>query len=163
MQPAIAAMSRQLGALKAILQKAEDHCAARRIEPSVLLNDRLAPDMLPFVAQVRIACDHAKGAAYRLAGLEVPRVEDTEASLEELRDRIDRTLALMAEVPEEAFAGAETRTVQLRMRMGEMTLSGRDYLWHFALPNFFFHATTAYNILRHNGVELGKRDFLGVP
>ena len=161
MQPAIAAMSRQLGALRAILHKAEDHCAAQGIDPAGLIDARLAPDMLPFVAQVRIACDHAKGSTYRLAGLEVPRVEDTETSFAELRDRIDRTLALIAEVPEEAFGGAETRTVVMRMRTGEMTMSGRDYLWNFALPNFFFHATTAYNILRHNGVELGKRDFLG--
>ena len=116
MQPAITAMSRQLGALKAILQKAEDHCAARKIEPSVLLNDRLAADMLPFVAQVRIACDHAKGAAYRLAGLEVLRVEDTETSFAELRDRIDRTLALVAEDGAKVRDSLTARAASMRHR-----------------------------------------------
>lgn len=162
MHPALAAMSRQLSALEDILRKAEDHCAARSIDPSVLMQARLFPDMLPLWRQVTIACDHAKGAAHRLAGREVPSMPDTETSLAELRDRIDRTRALIAEVPPEAYEGWEERSVIIRNRLGELTFSGRDYLWAFALPNFYFHATTAYAILRHNGVEIGKREFLGV-
>ena len=163
MQTAIATMSRQLSALRQVLQKAEEHCAAKGIEPAAILQFRLYPDMLPFWRQVTITCDHGKGAAYRLAGRDVPPIPDTETSFAELRDRIDRTLALMGEVQAEAYEGAEERNVTMKTRMGEFTLPGRDYLWQFALPNLFFHATTAYNILRHNGVELGKRDFLGAP
>jgi hypothetical protein len=162
MQAAIAAMTRQLGALRGVLQKAEDHCAAKSIDQAALLQFRLYPDMLPLWRQVTISCDHAKGAAHRLAGREVPSMPDTETSFAELRDRIDRTIALVEAVPAEAYEGGEERTVTLRMRGGEMSLPGRDYLWNFALPNLFFHAATAYNILRHNGVELGKGDFLGV-
>ncbi len=163
MQAAIAAMTRQLGALRGVLQKAEDHCAAKGIDPTALLQFRLFPDMLPLWRQVTIACDHAKGAAHRLAGREVPSMPDNETSFAELRDRIDRTIDMVQAVPADALEGAEDRSVHMRTRVGEMNLSGRDYLWGFALPNFFFHATTAYNILRHNGVELGKGDFLGVP
>ena len=163
MHDAVSAMSRQLAALAGVLQKAEDHCAAKSIEPAALLQFRLYPDMLPFWRQVTIACDHGKGAAYRLAGREVPSIPDTETSFAELRERIERTRALMAELSPEAFEGAEERSVTMKMRMGEMTFSGRDYLWKFAFPNLLFHATTAYNILRHNGVEIGKRDFLGAP
>ncbi len=162
MQAAITAMIRQLGALRGVLQKAEEHCVAKGIDQSAILQFRLFPDMLPFWRQVTIACDHAKGAAHRLAGKEVPSIPDVETSLAELRDRIDRTIAVVQAVPAEAFTGAEDRLVHLRTRAGEMTLSGSDYLWGFALSNLFFHATTAYNILRHNGVELGKSDFLGV-
>jgi hypothetical protein len=163
MHDAISAMSRQLAALTGVVQRAEDHCTTKSIDPAVLLQFRLYPDMLPFWRQVTIACDHGKGAAYRLAGREVPFMPDTETSFGELRERIERTRALMEEVPAEAYQGAEERSVIMRTRMGEFTLTGRDYLWQFALPNLLFHATTAYNILRHNGVEIGKRDFLGVP
>jgi hypothetical protein len=163
MHAAIVAMTRQLSALKGVLQKAEDHCAARGIDQQVLLQFRLFPDMLPFWRQVTIACDHAKGAAHRLAGLDVPSMPDTETSFAELRDRIDRTIAIARAVPAEAFDGFEQRRIHMRTRLGEMDLSGTDYLWGAALPNLFFHTTTAYNILRHNGVELGKGDFLGVP
>jgi hypothetical protein len=126
------------------------------------VNARLFPDMLPLVMQVRIACDHAKGATYRLTGLEVVRFEDSETAFPELRDRIDRTLAAIAEVPESDFAGAEERPILVKGRLRDVPFpNGEDYLWRFALPQFYFHVTTAYNILRHNGVELGKRDFLG--
>jgi hypothetical protein len=161
MQDAKSAITRQLSALRAVLQKAEDHCAARRIDPAVLLGCRLFPDMYPLSRQVQIACDHAKGAAHRLAGREVPSMPDTETTFAELRDRIDRTLAMVQDLPAEAFEGAEARSITMKMRSGELTFSGRDYLWTFALPNLFFHAATAYNILRHNGLDLGKRDFLG--
>jgi uncharacterized protein len=161
MQDAISAMTRQLSALRAVLKKAEDHCATRKIDPAVMLGSRLFPDMFPLSRQVQIACDHAKGAAHRLAGREVPSMPDTETTFAELRDRIDRTVALIGELPGEAYEGADQRTVVLKMRSGEMSFTGRDYLWNFALPNLYFHAAAAYNILRHNGVELGKRDFLG--
>lgn len=161
MQPALVAMTRQLTALKAILATAEEHCAAKGIDPAVLMQARLFPDMLPFWRQVTIACDHAKGAAHRLAARGVPSTPDVETTFGQLRDRIDATLALVAGVPAEAMDGFEGRSVAIRTRGGELTLSGTDYLWGFALPNFFFHATTAYNILRHNGLPLGKQDFLG--
>lgn len=157
----VPAFTRQLSALRGVLDKGEAHATEQGTASAAMLELRLAPDMLPFVNQVRIACDHAKGAAYRLSGREVPSVADDEASFADLRGRIDRTLALIAEVPEAEFEGAEAREVTLRLRTGEMTVSGHDYLWFFALPNFFFHATTAYDILRAHGVPLGKRDFLG--
>ena len=157
MQSPVPAFARQLQAMKGVLAKAE----ALGPDPGRMLELRLAPDMLPLVNQVRIACDHAKGATYRLAGREVPSLADEEASFDDLQARLDRTLELIAAVPEAEFAGAEGREVTLRLRSGEMTLTGHDYLWFVALPNFFFHATTAYDILRANGVPLGKRDFLG--
>lgn len=162
MQDAIAAMTRQLAALRGVLRKAEAHCAARGIEEAALLQFRLFPDMLPFWRQVTIACDHAKGAAHRLAGREVPPMPDNETSFADLQGRIDATLALVEAIPAEAWEGAEERRVHLRTRAGELDLSGKDYLWSFALPNLYFHAATAFGILRHNGVELGKGDFLGV-
>lgn len=161
MQSPVPAFQRQLAAMKGVLAKAEAHATAQGTDPAAMLALRLAPDMLPLVSQVRVACDHAKGAACRLSGREVPAVADDEASLDDLQKRIDGTLALVAQVPDAAFEGAEGRQVTLRLRVGEMTMSGHDYLWFFALPNFFFHAATAYDILRANGVALGKRDFLG--
>jgi hypothetical protein len=161
MQSPVPALARQLRAMKGVLAKAEAHAREQGADPGQMLGLRLAPDMLPLVNQVRIACDHAKGATYRLAGREVPPLADEEASFQDLQARLDRTLELIAAVPEAEFEGAEGREVVLRTRMGEMTLTGSDYLWFFALPNFFFHATTAYDVLRANGVPLGKRDFLG--
>lgn len=161
MQSPVPAFARQLRAMKGVLAKAQAHAEAQGVDPARMLELRLAPDMLPLVNQVRVATDHAKGATYRLSGREVPPLADEEASFEDLEARLDRTLELIAAVPEAEFKGAEGREVVLRTRMGEMTLTGSDYLWFFALPNFFFHATTAYDILRVNGVPLGKRDFLG--
>ncbi|WP_210526985.1 DUF1993 domain-containing protein [Rubellimicrobium arenae] len=161
MQSPVPAFAHSLRALDAILAKAEAHCEARKIDPSVLVNDRLAPDMLPFKRQVMIATDHAKGATARLAGQEVPRFEDTESTFPELRERIGRTLAFIESVPEHTFEGAEARTITVKAGPRELTFPAPVYLGSFAVPNFYFHMTTAYNILRHNGVELGKRDFLG--
>ena len=149
-----------LGNLSWILEKAAASAAQRKIEPAVLLGARLAPDMLPLTRQVQIACDLAKNSVARLAASEPPRFEDTETSIEQLRARIARTIDFLKSVPASALEGAETRDV--RVPAGERTLEfkGLDYLQRWAIPNVFFHFTTAYDILRHNGVELGKRDFL---
>jgi hypothetical protein len=147
--------------LSAILDKAEAHAAARKIEPAALTAFRLYPDMFPLTRQVQIACDTAKGAVARLAGVEIPKHEDTEQTFAELKARIAKTLEFIESVPGAKLDGAEEREVVLKMRAGERRFAGADYLLAHAWPNFYFHLTTAYNILRHNGVELGKRDFLG--
>jgi hypothetical protein len=153
--------TRSLTALEACLAKAEAHCEARRIKPEVLAADRLFPDMFPLSRQVQIATDHAKGAPFRLAGLEVPVFEDTEVTLADLRGRCVRAREVIAGIGDAAFEGAEERTIVLKVAGREMTFAGTDYLMGWAIPNFFFHMTTAYNILRKDGVEVGKRDFLG--
>lgn len=154
-------LARSLGALDAILAKAEAHCAAKNIKPEVLCHDRLYPDMFPLARQVQIATDHAKGAAARLAGMEPPSYPDTEQGFAELRARVQKTRAFVESVPAEAFAGAEGRTIHLKFGPRELTFSAPDYLYGFVIPNFYFHMSIAYAILRHNGVEIGKRDFLG--
>jgi hypothetical protein len=153
--------SHSLSALANVLAKAEAHAAERRIDPAVLFAARLFPDMLPMGRQVMIASDHAKAMAARLTGRENPRFEDTETSFAELRARIGKTLDFMQSVPAEDFAGADTRPIHVKAGGRELDFAGADYLRHWAIPNFFFHVTTAYNILRHNGVPLGKADFLG--
>jgi hypothetical protein len=154
-------INRMLGNLLAWLDKAEAHAHARKFDPSVYLAARLAPDMLAFVKQVQIACDAAKFGVARLAGVEAPKFEDDEASLADLRGRIRRTLDFVQSVPAASIDGTEDKQVVVPRRDGSMTLSGETYLKHFMLPNFFFHVTTAYALLRHNGVGLGKADFLG--
>ncbi len=161
MQTPVPALTHSLKALSAIIAKAEAHCTTKKINPAVLFGDRLYPDMLPFNVQVQIACDHAKGAAARLSGTENPRFEDNAASFADLQDRIARTIAFIEMVPASAFDGAEARTVELKAGPRELSFPGAVYLSSYAIPNFYFHMTTAYNILRHNGVELGKGDFLG--
>lgn len=154
---------RQLGALRTWLDKAEAHAVARKFDPANYLQLRLAPDMLPFVSQIRIAGDTAKGCAARLAGQEIPKFEDNEASLVELRERVRRTLDYLDSVSASAIDGSEGREIVLPMRNRDpIRFTGEAYLRHWALPNFFFHATTSYALLRHNGVELGKSDYLGV-
>jgi uncharacterized protein len=150
-----------LNSLTAILEKTEAHCEARKIDPSVMLNSRLFPDMFPMVRQVQIATDHAKGMAARLAGVEVPSYADTEATIAELKTRIAKTIAFVSGFKPEQIDGSEDRAIDLKAGPRELHFTGQQYLVHFALPNFHFHATTAYAILRHNGVEIGKRDFLG--
>ncbi len=154
-------LARSLGALDAILGKAEAHCAAKSIQPEVLCLDRLYPDMFPLARQVQIATDHAKGAVARLAGLEVPVYADDEQGLGELRARVQKTRGFVESVPAAAFDGAEARTIHVKFGPREMTFTAPDFLFGYALPNFYFHMTTAYAILRHNGVEIGKRDFMG--
>lgn len=152
---------RSLSALAAILDKAVAHAEAKGFDPAILLNDRLAPDMFTLTRQVQIACDTAKGAAARLAGIEVPKHEDTEATFPELKARIAKTLAFVDGIPAAAFSGSEDRTVVLQIRKQDVEFAGRTYLFEHALPNLFFHITTAYAILRHNGVSIGKGDYLG--
>jgi uncharacterized protein len=149
-----------LGNLSWLLEKGAASAAQRKFDPAVLLAARLAPDMLPLTRQVQIAGDLAKNSVARLAAQEPPRFEDTETSIEQLRARLARTIDYLKSVPPSALEGAETRDIKLPA--GERTLEykGLDFLQRWAIPNVFFHVTTAYNILRHNGVELGKRDFL---
>lgn len=156
--PRLAHMLRNLGA---ILAKAQTHALAKKIDPSVLLGARLFPDMLPLVKQVQIATDHAKGAIARLAGVDVPKYEDTEQSFDELHERIAKTIAFVESFPAGQINGSEERPIALRTGGRDMTFKGLPYLLGFAMPNFMFHVVTAYNILRHNGVEIGKRDFTG--
>jgi hypothetical protein len=147
--------------LSAILDKAEAYAAARKIDPAALTAFRLYPDMFPLTRQVQIACDTAKGAVARLAGVEIPTHEDTEQTFAELKARIAKTLDFIASVPAAKIDGADEREVTIRQRGQDVKMSGLQYLLAVAQPNFYFHVATAYNILRHNGVELGKRDFLG--
>ncbi|HEU4621812.1 MAG TPA: DUF1993 domain-containing protein [Burkholderiaceae bacterium] len=152
---------RMLNNLSAILDKAMAHCAARKIEPQVLLNMRLSPDMFTLTRQVQIACDFAKGTAARLAGVEVPKYDDDESTFADLKARIAKTQAFIRTLSTGQIDGSETREISITIAGTPTTFKGLPYLLHFALPNFYFHATTAYGILRHAGVELGKRDFIG--
>jgi uncharacterized protein len=154
--------TRTLGALSGILTKADAHCAARKIDPAVLLTYRLYPDMLNFTKQVQLACDFAARAASRLVGEEVPSFPDTETSFAELQARIAAVRAHLASFGPERFSDAATRTITLKLRQGELVLPGLQFLTLYALPQVYFHAVTAYDILRHNGVEIGKSDFMGV-
>ena len=150
-----------LQSLSAILGKAQAHCEARKIDPLVLTSSRLYPDMFALARQVQIACDSAKGAVARLAGVEIPKHEDTEKTFEELQMRIIKTLDFIATVKPAQVDGSEEKTIVLKLRGNDVSFKGMAYLLGFAWPNFYFHVATAYNILRHNGVEIGKGDFLG--
>jgi hypothetical protein len=152
---------RMLGNLLTWLDKAEAHAQARKFDTGVYLAARLAPDMLPFTKQIQIACDAAKFGVARLAGTESPKFEDSETTLAELRERIRKTIAYVQSVPAAQIDGCEAKDVVVPRRDGSITLKGEFYLKHYVLPNFFFHVTTAYALLRHNGVELGKSDYLG--
>jgi hypothetical protein len=158
--PRLASMLRNLDA---ILARAQAHATAKKIDPAVLLAARLFPDMLPMVKQVQIATDHAKGCVARLAGVEVPKFEDTEQSFDELRARIARIIAFVESFTAAQIDGTEERDISLRAGGQDMSFKGLPYLLGYALPNFYFHLVTAYNILRHNGVEIGKRDYIGTP
>ena len=152
---------RTLAALSVILDKAAAHAMQRKIEPSVLLGTRLFPDMFPLVRQVQLAADFAKGPAARLAGIEVPKFADTETTFDELKARIAKTVEFVKTLKPGQIDGSEDRDITIPIGGQPQSFKGQPYLLHFALPNFFFHATTAYDILRHCGVEVGKRDFLG--
>ena len=156
-------IKQMLTSLSELLAKAEAHAAEKKIEPAALLQARLFPDMFPLARQVQIACDFAKSIPSRLAGIEVPAYDDTEQTFEQLQARIARTLALIDGIDPASFAGSET--IQIVLRPGtpkERTISGQSYLFNYGLPQFFFHVTTAYALLRHNGVEVGKKDYMGV-
>jgi hypothetical protein len=150
-----------LPSLKGLLEKAQADAEARKIDPDVFLQARLAPDMFSFTRQVQITTDQVKGGLSRLAGIEVPSWEDNEKSFAELGARVDKALAYAKTFRPEQFDDAETRDVELKFPQATLSFKGKDYLLNFVLPNFYFHMTAAYAILRHNGVPVGKRDFLG--
>lgn len=160
-QASVPVFQQILTSLSAILTKAAAHAEAKKIDPSVFITARIAPDMFPLSRQIQIATDHAKGASARLAGVEIPAFPDTETTFPELQARIAKTLDFIKHLKPAQFEGAASREVKLKIGGNELTFSGQKYLFHGAFPNFFFHATTAYDILRHNGVEVGKRDFIG--
>lgn len=160
-QASVPAFVTMLKNLTAILDKAEAYAAERQIDPEVLLNWRLAPDMFAFTRQIQIAADFAKGTMARLAGREVPKYADEEKSFAELKARIAKTVKFVEGFKPADIDGSEDRDIALTIGGQEMRFKGEPYLMHFALPNFYFHATTAYDILRLCGVEIGKRDFLG--
>lgn len=149
-----------LEVLSKLLDKAAAHAEAKKIDPAVFIQARLFPDMFPLARQVQIASDSAKGCGARLAQVDVPSYADTETTFPELQARIAKTIAFLRGLDAARFAGSEDRAITLKLDR-ERTFSGRDYLLNFVLPNFFFHVTTAYAILRHNGVDIGKRDYLG--
>ncbi len=152
---------RMLGNLSTCLDKAEAHAAEKKFESTVYLSSRLAPDMLPLTTQIQIACDAAKFCVARLAGVEGPKFDDDEASLDDLKKRVAKTIDYVQSVPAAQIDGSDARSISVPRRGGAINMPGETYLKHFVLPNFFFHVTTTYALLRHNGVELGKTDFLG--
>jgi hypothetical protein len=160
-QLTIPAITQMLNSLSALVDKAAACCRDKGMDPADMMGARLAPDMFPFARQVQLATDHAKGMTARLAGREVPKYEDNEATFEELKARIAKTLAFVRSVPASEIDGSEAREVTLNVGGKPRTFVGQPYLVHFALPNFYFHVTTAYDILRNKGVEIGKRDFIG--
>jgi uncharacterized protein len=162
-QASVPRFANTLRNLSAILDKAQAWADAKKIDAAVPGGLRLIADMFPLSRQVQIACDTAKGAVARLAGVEIPKHEDTETTFAELKARIAKTLDFIQSVPAAKIDGSEEREVVMKMRSGEVKFNGLQYLMGHAYPNFYFHCTTAYNILRANGVELGKRDFIGTP
>ncbi len=158
----IPVFTRMLGNLAGLLDKAAADAEARKIEPSVLLESRLYPDMFPLGKQVQLACDFAKGAAARLAGVPVPAFPDEEKTIPELKERIAKVTAFVESVSKDDVDAGVDRDVTIKMRDRSVEMKGLAYLNQMALPNFYFHATTAYAILRHNGVAVGKRDFVGI-
>lgn len=160
-QASVPTFIHMLGNLSAILEKAAVYAETKKIDPAVLVNGRLAPDMFPLSKQVQIATDGAKGGAARLAGLEPPRYEDNERTFPELVARIRKTIDFLATLTPEQIDGSEEKTITLKFHETTKTFVGMPYLLNYVLPNLYFHTTTAYAILRHNGVEIGKQDYLG--
>ena len=152
-----------LGNLSNILDKAQAHAEAKKIDPLTLTSYRLFPDMLPMRFQVQNACDTAKGVVARLAGVEIPKHEDTEQSLVELKSRIAKVIAFLKSITPEQIDSTEDKEIVIKRGDKETRYTGMQFLLGHATPNFYFHVTTAYNILRHNGVEIGKRDYIGNP
>ena len=162
-QASVPTLIRALTNLIWVLEKGEAHAQVKGIDPSVLVNSRLYPDMFPLTKQVQIATDAAKGCAARLAGIEPPKYDDGEASFAELIARVRKTISFLESFEPAQIDGSENRPITLPMRSGSLQFEGQPYLLFFVLPNLFFHVVTAYDILRHCGVELGKMDFLGKP
>lgn len=159
-QASVPVFVRMLRNLDLILDKGKTHAEARKVAPNVLPGLRLIADMLPLSKQVQIATDHAKGAVARLAGVDVPKYEDNEQTIEDLKARIARTIAFVESFRPEQVDGSEERDIAFTLGSHDLKFKGLEYLIGFALPNFYFHMVTAYNILRENGVDIGKRDFL---
>ena len=147
--------------LQKLLEKGAEHAGAKKFDTGVLCNARLAPDMFPLTRQIQIATDHAKGASARLAGVEAPKFEDNETTYADLQARVQKTIDFVSTLKAESFEGSEDRDITITVPGRTFQMKGLDYLKGWALPNFYFHYTTAYNLLRHNGVGVGKRDFLG--
>jgi uncharacterized protein len=162
-QASVPRFSNTLKNLSVILDKAATHAEARKIDPSVLLQSRLFPDMFALTRQVQIACDNAKGCPARLAGVEVPKHEDTETSFEQLQARIQKVQDFLAGLSPAQIDGSEDKDIHMKLGPREVQFKGLQYLCGFALPNFYFHVTTAYNILRHCGVDVKKGDYIGQP
>ena len=161
-QASIPVFKQLLGGLSAVLAKAEAHASAKKIDPHALLQARLYPDMFPLLRQVQVACDFAKSVSARLAGVEVPSFEDQEASFADLQSRIAKTLAFINSLTTAQMAGSETRQIVTQAGTPkEKIFTGESYLLNYGLPHFFFHTSTAYAVLRHNGVEVGKKDYIG--
>lgn len=160
-QSSVPMLKRMLGSLSTLLAKAAAHAEAKKIDPAVLVGARLFPDMFALARQVQIATDQAKGCAARLAGVEVPKYEDTETTIAELQARLAKTIAFLDSLTPAQIDGSEDKDIVVQVRDLKLDFKGQDYLMQWVLPNFYFHVTTAYNILRHNGIEIGKKDFLG--
>jgi hypothetical protein len=160
-QVSVPVYARQLNNLSAIIQKAIGYCAERKIDPAALLHARLYPDMFPLTHQVRFACNHAERGVCRLTGMEPLTRENNEATFEEHVTRIETAITFVKSANAKKMAGMEDRDITFPVGQNQMTLRGLDYLFQFSMPNFYFHVTTAYSILRHNGVQIGKQDFLG--
>lgn len=161
-QASVPVFTQMLGGLADVLAKAEAHATARNIDAGVFLQGRLSPDMFPLLRQVQVACDFAKSVSARLADVDVPAFDDAEQSFADLQARVAKTLAFVQGLTEAQFAGAGERVIVLRPGTPkERSMNGQHYLLHYGLPQFFFHVTTAYAILRHQGVELGKKDYMG--
>jgi len=160
-QVAVPVFVRALDNLAHVLKKGEQHAKSKNVSDEVLLQTRLIPDMLPLIKQIQIACDTAARGAARLAGVEPKSFEDNETTLEQAYDRIERSIAYIKSFTPAQIDGSETRPIHLKMRSGELHFEGQAYLLHFTLPNLFFHCTTAYDLLRQAGTDIGKADFLG--
>ncbi len=160
-QASVPAFTQILKALSGVLDKAEAHCTAKKIDPAVMIGTRLIADMFPLTRQVQIACDFAKGITARLAGVEVPSWEDTEKSIPELKARIAKTIAFVEGFKPGQIDGSEGRDIAIKIGGNPVTFKGQPYLVQFGMPNFYFHTMAAYSILRANGVDIGKRDFMG--
>ena len=160
-QASISIFTQQLTTLSGLIDKAAEHCKAKGVNPSDMIGARLAPDMFPFSRQVQLATDHAKGATARLSGRDNPKFEDMESTLDELKAGIAKTLAFVKSAPASEIDGSEEKDVTITVAGQPRTLKGQRYFLQNALPNFFFHVTTAYDILRNQGVAIGKRDYMG--
>lgn len=160
-QATVPVFIRMLSNLSTILQKADHYAESKKIDPSALINARLAPDMFPLSFQIQIATDAAKGCAARLANMEIPSFPDTETTFAQLHQRLEKTINFLKTLTPEQVDGSEEHSISLKIAGQEMNFKGQEFALHFSLPNFYFHVSMAYAILRHNGLDIGKKDYLG--